>query len=327
MSAAAATVVTTDVDVAARALAEGRLVAFPTETVYGLGADATDPAAVGRIFETKGRPRGHPLIVHLASTAGLDRWVDAAPPATAHLRRLAEAFWPGPLTVVVARSDLVAAETVGGRPTVGLRVPDHPVATELLRRFGGGVAAPSANRFGKVSPTTAAHVVDDLDGMVDIVLDGGPTRVGIESTIVEVADEVTLLRPGAVTADELSAVLGLRVVDGTGGVSRAPGMLRSHYAPEAAVELVTAGEVASRLAAGDVDATTGIIAPVAVDHHPSWWLPATADGYAARLYGALREADRLGLHRLLVVPPAGGDLLDAVLDRLTKAAAPRPLRR
>ncbi|MEL7155634.1 MAG: L-threonylcarbamoyladenylate synthase [Actinomycetota bacterium] len=322
-------------------LAAGGVVALPTETVYGLAADAANPAAVERIFAVKGRPAGHPLIVHLAGVDQVAAWADLDPGQAAQVDALAAAFWPGPLTIVVPRSDRVAPQTVGGRSTVGLRVPDHPVALAVLRRFGGGLAAPSANRFGKVSPTTAAHVRHDLGDAVDVVLDGGPTRVGVESTIVELGPGgPTLLRPGGVSLEQLTAVLGVPVHDGRAGPSRASGMLRSHYAPAAAVELVAADRLASRieeLAAG-APATVGLIVPDGVvdldevsdqaadpePDRPTWRLPARAEGFAAGLYDALRRADEAGVKRLLVVPPAEGELLDAVLDRLTKAAAPRP---
>lgn len=322
----AATIVTTDVEAAAEALRRGQLVAFPTETVYGLGADAADPAAVAAVFAAKGRPLGHPLIVHLASVDEVPLWARLDGELELQVKLLAEAFWPGPLTIVLPRTGKAADETVGGRATIGLRVPDHPVALELLRRFGGGVAAPSANRFGRVSPTKAAHVVDDLDGLVHMVLDGGPTEVGIESTIVELlGGSPTLLRPGAVTMVDLERVLGAPVVDGSGGEARASGMLRSHYAPDAAVEIVTVDAIEAAITAiRPADArTTGVIAPRAVAHQPSWHLPATADGYGRELYRALREADRLGVRRLLVVAPDDGPLAAAVLDRLIKAAAPR----
>jgi L-threonylcarbamoyladenylate synthase len=325
-----ATVVTSDVGAGAAALRAGRLVAFPTETVYGLGADAANPAAVARVFEVKGRPAGHPLIVHLANTLHAGPWMAVDPATEALVWALGQRFWPGPLTIVVRRSDRAASETVGGRDTIGLRVPDHPVALALLRAFGGGVAGPSANRFGRVSPTTAAHVRADLDGLVDVVLDGGPTAVGVESTIVElVGPQPQLLRPGGVTVAELEDVLGVPVADGGRGPSRAPGMLASHYAPRATVELVTAEALLAMVPpapgppATKLGADVGVIAPVAVGHQPSWLLPADAAGYARQLYSALREADDRGLRHLFVVPPAGGQLLDAVLDRLTKAAGPR----
>lgn len=312
---------------AAEALALGRLVAFPTETVYGLGADASSAEAVAKIFAAKGRPTGHPLIVHFADPSDLDRFArDVSPMA----RKLASAFWPGPLTIVVERGDLVAPETVGGLSTVGLRVPDHPLALDLLHRFGGGVAAPSANRFGSVSPTTAAHVIADLGHLVDIVIDGGPSAVGVESTIIDATGaEPVLLRPGGISVVEIEAVLGRTVVDGRSGESRAPGMMASHYAPVVPVQLVSENDHMAELARQGQDRSgrsIGLIAPFASPHQPSWELPPDAAGYAARLYSTLREADRHGLERLLVVPPSSGPLLDAVVDRLAKAAAPRPTK-
>ncbi len=324
--------ISTDVEAAVAVLARGGLVAFPTETVYGLGADASSSTAVGRVFAAKGRPAGHPLIVHLAGVEHVPAWADLDEPTAARVQRLAKAFWPGPLTMILPRTDRVAPEAVGGRATVGLRVPDHPVALALLAAFGGGVAGPSANRFGKVSPTTAAHVLDDLGDRVDLVLDGGPTRVGVESTIIElVGPKPTLLRPGGVDLGSLARALGEPVLDGRTGESRASGMLRSHYAPDAAVELVDREALAARLGALDTAAATGsspplvgVIAPFPVEIEPSWTLPADASGYAGGLYAALRAADAAGVERLLVVPPADGALLDAVLDRLAKAAATRP---
>ncbi|MEM9615098.1 MAG: L-threonylcarbamoyladenylate synthase [Actinomycetota bacterium] len=323
--------ITTDVEAAAEVLRRGGLIGLPTETVYGLGADASSSDAVGRIFAAKGRPAGHPLIVHLASVAQVPAWADLDDALVDQVAALAEACWPGPLTVIVPRSHRVAPEAVGGRTTIGLRVPDHPVALALLDAFGGGVAAPSANRFGKVSPTTAAHVLDDLGERVDLVLDGGPTTVGVESTIVELGPAgPTMLRPGGVTIDRLSAVLGRRVVDGRGGESRASGMLASHYAPTATVELLDDVQALAARMAELVDGdrsqrvgvvTAGAIPGAALDLGP-WWqvLPAEADGFAAELYGAFRTADAAGVERLLVIPPRSGALVDAVLDRLAKAA-------
>ena len=321
------------IEAATAILADGGLVAFPTETVYGLGADAGSAAAVTGIFEAKGRPKDHPLIVHIADAGEIHRYANRVP---SEAELLADAFWPGPLTIVVDRGDRIAPETVGGLDTVGIRVPDHPMALELLTRFGGPVAAPSANRFGSVSPTTAQHVVDDLGSAVDLVLDGGPCAVGVESTIIDLTGSAPkLLRPGGISAVELEAVLGVAVVDDRAGPSRAPGMLRSHYAPRTAVELVPAVEpgadgagaaaadrsLAAATAAGA--SRVGLIAPFANAHCPSWRLPADASGYAAKLYAALREADGHDLDMLLIAPPTAGRLLDAVLDRLSKAAAPR----
>jgi L-threonylcarbamoyladenylate synthase len=308
------------------ALAVGQLVAFPTETVYGLGADASSAAAVNRIFAAKGRPSGHPLIVHMADASGLERYGrDVSPMA----RKLAAAFWPGPLTIIVERSDAVAPETVGGLDTVGLRVPDHRLALELLSSFGGGVAGPSANRFGSVSPTLAEHVMADLGHAVDYVIDGGPAAVGVESTIVDVTGpEPVLLRPGGISTVEIEATFGVSIVDGRSGQSRAPGMMVSHYAPGVTVELTTEDRLAGQLAngCGNPGQRIGLIAPFASSHQPSWELSAEAGAYGAALYATLRQADGYDLDRLLVVPPRTGPLLDAVVDRLTKAAAPRPLR-
>lgn len=313
------TITVDELDRAVRVLTNGGLVAFPTETVYGLGADAESSAAVSAIFEAKGRPAGHPLIVHLASADQLDRWaVDIDDRA----RRLASAFWPGPLTLILRRSDVVASEAVGGRDTIGLRVPDHPATLELLRRFGGGLAGPSANRFGHVSPTEAQHVVDDLEGRVDLVLDGGPARVGLESTILEVLDgPATLLRPGGVSVDAIETLLGEPVADGRHGRSRAAGMLASHYAPRAPVTVV---ENMSDVVLAADDVVIGSEPATGDDHRRTIVLGADADSFAHRLYAALREADGLGASRIFILPPSTGRLLPAVLDRLVKASAPRP---
>jgi L-threonylcarbamoyladenylate synthase len=312
-------------DRAAAVLRAGGLVAFPTETVYGLGADASDPVAVGRIFAVKGRPRAHPLIVHLPEPDVLDAWADDVPPA-AHV--LADAFWPGPLTLILNRSPRVPDAVTGGQDTVGLRVPDHPVARALLERFGGGVAAPSANRFGKVSPTTAAHVQADLGDEVDLILDGGPCTVGIESTIVDLTGPVPeVLRPGGVSDARLAEVLGTEPRAWTGGQpARAPGMLPAHYAPRARVEVVTEVSVAERaaklLAEG---ASVGVLAPGVIDELPDGTVELEPAGgpveYARLLYGRLRQADRLGLDILLAVPPPATGVGIAVGDRLQRAAA------
>ncbi len=306
------------IDEAAEALRNGQLVAFPTETVYGLGADATNPEAVANIFEAKGRPVGHPLIVHIANAEQLRLWVREVPESA---EKLAEAFWPGPLTMVLSRNGRVAAEAVGSKPTIAIRVPDHPVALELLASFDGGVAAPSANKFGGVSPTTAAHVVDDLDDIVDVVIDGGKCGVGVESTIVDLTGDMpVVLRPGGVSAAAIESALGVSLADDV-GEARAPGMLSSHYAPNASIELKTLEEVTAE--DFTVEPGTGVIASVSVDVSPSWTLPVDATAYAKNLYAVLREADARGVKKLLIVPPSEGELLEAVLDRLAKAAAPR----
>ncbi len=313
-----------DLDVAVSILRDGGLVAFPTETVYGLGGNAENGEAVASIYAAKGRPVGHPLIVHVASADAAWTWAVHVPAAA---RALAERFWPGPLTLILPRSPRAHPETVGGRDSVGLRVPNHPLTLRLLSQFGGGVAGPSANRFGHVSPTTAAHVMSDLDGRIDAVLDGGPSRVGVESTIVEiVGEQALLLRPGGVTLAELNDALaeaGLddRVVDGRGGESRAAGMLASHYAPHAPMRIVD--EVDSvALEPGDV-----LIRPRPAEAPASAasgrnviWLPADPEGFAEGLYAALRDADRACEGEIVVVRPAEGRLSAAINDRLEKAS-------
>lgn len=296
-------------------LRAGGLVAMPTETVYGLGADATNDAAVAKIFDAKGRPAGHPLIVHIGAASQINDWTTSVDPRVA---LLAESFWPGPLTLVVPRNDLVSEVAVGGLDTVALRVPNHPVALALLASFGGGIAAPSANRFGRVSPTTAAHVEADLAGHVDVILEGGPSKVGVESTIVEVVgDTVILLRPGGISVDQLEGVLGEAVIDGTTSVSRASGMMTSHYAPKATVRVVEADHI------GLVAASSAVIVPFPLDRALCWTLPEDSVGFAAGLYAALRAADLSGADEIVVVLPDQGPLTAALIDRVGKAAAPR----
>jgi len=315
-----------DVARAVAALRAGDLVAFPTETVYGLGADAANPDAVRRLYAVKGRPADHPVIVHLGHAEQLDELAREVPDTA---RRLAKACWPGPLTIVVRRSpDRVAAALTGGRDTVGLRVPDHPVALRLLDSFGGGLAAPSANRFGRVSPTTAAHVLADLGADVDVVLDGGTCRVGVESTIVDVTGrEPAILRVGGTSRADIELAIGRECVLRTTGVIAAPGTLASHYAPRAKVEVVHAEAVARRakeLVAGE--RRTGVLAfgPLASDLPEQLVVldvPRDADEYARVLYARLREADELELDVLLVVSPRSSDGLGAaVADRVRRAA-------
>ncbi|MBK9178102.1 MAG: threonylcarbamoyl-AMP synthase [Acidimicrobiales bacterium] len=313
------------VERAVAALRGGGLVAFPTETVYGLGADASSPAAVRRIFAAKGRPPSHPLIVHLGDAGLVDTWAVDVPRDARHL---ADACWPGPLTLVLHRAALVPDEVTGGRETVGLRVPAQPLALAMLRRFGGGVAAPSANRFGRVSPTTAADVAADLGPAVDLILDGGPCTVGVESTIVDLTGPTpTVLRPGGIPVDALEAVLGRPVALAAGGESRAPGMLPSHYAPAARVELVAAADVAARVTALlEAGHHVAVLSEAAVALPPTAVaLPPVGDaeGYARALYAHLRLADRLGADVVVAVPPAEVGIGAAVCDRLRKAAAPR----
>ena len=297
---------------AAELLCAGELVAFPTETVYGLGGLATSDEAVRRIFAAKGRPADRPVIVHLASIDQLASW---APEPASEALRLAERFWPGPLTLIVPRSSMVPDVVTGGRDTVGIRVPSHPVALELLEAVGDGVAAPSANRYGHISPTTADHVLADLDGRIAAVVDGGPCDVGLESTIVEIeaasADpvaRVSVLRHGGVPVSEIEAALGRPIVDAsgeTGDAARAPGMVLSHYAPTAPLTVVTAQQAAS--APSDV----AVIQAQAVEDDRD---------FAAALYARLRAADQTSPREIWVVPPASGSLLPAILDRLARAS-------
>ena len=285
----------------------GGLVAIPTETVYGLAADASNAQAVRRIFAVKARPVDHPLIVHISDAASMIEWCDQVP-ASAML--LAEACWPGPLTVLVPRAARVLDVVTGGRPTVGLRVPAHRLTGELLRRFAGGLATPSANRFGRVSPTTAQHVRNDLGDDVDLILDGGRCPVGVESTIVDcTVDPPQVLRPGGIPTEQISALLDGRLTHAS-GPSRAPGMVDSHYAPRCRVLLAdSAAEVT-----GLVAATPGSIA-VGLD--------LDLVTYAQGLYEWLRVADIEGhVAVVALLPPAQG-LGHAIRDRLVKAAAHR----
>jgi L-threonylcarbamoyladenylate synthase len=299
-----------DIERAVEVLQAGGLVAFPTETVYGLGADAANPMALRRLFAVKGRPVDHPVIVHLASAARLDEWAIDIPDEA---RVLATRFWPGPLTMVLSRAAHVVDEVTGGRDTVGLRVPAQPLALELLTAFGGGLAAPSANRFGHVSPTTASAVAADLGDDVDLVLDGGPCPVGVESTIVELAGgPPTVLRPGAVTVAELEDALG-RVVLPPDGLSRAPGMLSSHYAPNAVVEIVAAEAVAARVEELRQRGKRVVTITPSADLGDD----------ARNLYARLRDADAQGADVVLAVLPDDAGLGAAIADRLRKAAGPR----
>ncbi len=315
-----------EVQRAARALREGGLIGLPTETVYGLGADASNELAVRRIFAVKGRPSNHPLIVHVASAEVAKRWAANWP---AEAARLADAFWPGPLTLIVKRSSLASDAVTGGQETVGLRVPDHVLALELLRVFDGGVAAPSANRFGRVSPTTAKHVRDELGDDVELVLDGGPCRVGVESTIVDLSGpSPRLLRPGGVPREAVERALGREVPLASHATDvRAPGMLASHYAPRAGLWLVTkatlADEVARRLATGSKVAVVAPKGTAIPDGVTRFEVPDDDAGYAHALYATLREVDERGLDVVLAVPPAESGVGLAVVDRLRRASAPR----
>jgi len=312
---------------AAEVLRRGGLVAMPTETVYGLAADAGNPDALRAVFSAKGRPADHPVIVHVPDVAAIGAWAVEVPAAA---RELAAAFWPGPLTLVLKRDARVSDLITGGQDSVGLRSPAHPWARALLQSFGGAVAAPSANRFGRISPTTARHVVDELGlkpaGVVDMVLDGGPCPVGIESTIVDLSGpRPQLLRPGAITREQLQAVLGLPVSTPHGVAPRAPGRLEKHYAPRTPLEVVGPAEIAQRVASVH-PSTVAVLAPAwAVHTEPNLVLHLVAADdpadYARRLYEQLRCLDASGAARLIVATPPDGPDWEAVRDRLTRASA------
>ena len=293
-----------DVDRALSVLRAGGLVAIPTETVYGLAADASNADAVRRIFSVKGRPADHPLIVHIGAAAQLGEWASAIPPAAAVL---ADACWPGPLTLLVPRAASVLDVVTGGRSTVGVRVPAHPLTLELLARFGGGLAAPSANRFGRVSPTTADHVRADLGDDVDFVLDGGPCPVGVESTIVDcTVDPPQVLRPGGISSEEIEALLEM-TLGAADGPSRAPGMLESHYAPRCRIVLADSRAEAETIAGGLPGAE--ILDDDDLPH------------YAHTLFTRLRDADDRGIASIVAVLPPPRGLGHAIRDRLIKASA------
>ena len=293
-----------DVDRALSVLRAGGLVAIPTETVYGLAADASNAGAVRRIFAVKGRPAEHPLITHIGAAAQLREWASAIPPAAAVL---ADACWPGPLTLLVPRAASVLDVVTGGRSTVGVRVPAHPLTLELLARFGGGLAAPSANRFGRVSPTTADHVRADLGDDVDFVLDGGPCPVGVESTIVDcTVDPPQVLRPGGISSEEIEALLEM-TLGAADGPSRAPGMLESHYAPRCRIVLADSRAEAETIAGGLPGAE--ILDDDDLPH------------YAHTLFTRLRDADDRGIASIVAVLPPPRGLGHAIRDRLIKASA------
>jgi len=307
-----------DVQRAAGILKRGGLVAFPTETVYGLGADASNAAAMARLYAVKGRPGDHPVIVHFAEAEAAFSWASEAPEA-AH--RLAAKFWPGPLTLVLKRAAHVGDFVTGGQGTVGVRVPVHAVARDVIAAFGGGVAAPSANRFGRVSPTTAQHVREDLGADVDLVVDGGPCGVGIESTIVDVSRaNPVLLRPGGISREELEAVLGLPVAPPDAEAPRVSGSLAAHYAPRTPARLVPPEALEAEIVR--LGNAAGVLAFSAPDDRVDFWLrmPRDPAAYAQKLYAALRELDTTGCGMLLIESPPAVPEWQAVLDRLRRAA-------
>jgi len=313
---------------AAQSLREGSLVAFPTETVYGLGADATNAQAVARIYEVKGRPTDHPLIVHIAGLKYLEQWISDIPE---YAIALAGEFWPGPMTLILQRSDLARDFVTGGQETVGVRIPDNSLALGLLEAFhelgGAGIAAPSANRFGQVSPTTADAVKEEIGEFLadtDLVLDGGPSEVGVESTIIDCTGELPrILRPGAITIEMIEEVSGLKVSDSTEKKSddfkkediRVSGSLENHYAPKAKVFLDQQPvEGSGFIALESVNTPDGVIRLAA---------PESVDEFARVLYSALREGDHQGLDSIYIDQPTGNGLAIAIRDRLSRSAKGR----
>ncbi len=306
--------ITHSIDVAVAALLRGDLVAIPTETVYGLAADATSPLAVGRIYEVKGRPLTHPVIVHISGIEEIDRWAASVPPWA---YSLAEEFWPGPLTLILPRVEGVGDWVTGGQETVGLRVPGHAIALEIIRESGLGLAAPSANRFGAVSPTSATAVLEDLGPYLevgrDFIFDGGNCVVGLESTIVDATSaHPSILRLGAITREAIEEITELIVV--ARSEIRAPGTLAAHYSPLAKVHLELVDGADSFIGLADLETPVGLIRLAS---------PENTSEYARVLYEALRRADELGLHDVVALGPEGGGLAEAIRDRLKRAATSR----
>ena len=309
---------TNSIKTAAKSIADGHLVAFPTETVYGLGADATNESAVAKIYEAKGRPADHPLIVHIASIDASGEWAEDI---SEYAINLARDFWPGPMTLIFKRSALAKDFVTGSQETVGLRVPNQPIALALLKEFenlgGKGIAAPSANRFGAVSPTTAQAVKDELasclDQANDVILDGGPCQVGVESTIIDcTSDAPQILRLGAITKEMIAQSTGLLVIEEPTTDIRVSGSLESHYSPKAKVALDTNPESGDGFIAIDAIPTPAGAIRLAA--------PSSIEGYARDLYSALRFADAQGLTKICVIQPEGDGLAAAIRDRLKRAA-------
>ena len=311
----------TEIEKAVETLRAGDLVVFPTETVYGLGANAANPAAVRKIFEVKGRPADHPVIVHLDNPRYLHRWVSEVPPAA---ERLAAMFWPGPLTLILPKAESVNDVVTGGQDSIGIRIPSHPMALQLLTAFGGGIAAPSANRYGRLSPTKPEHVRDELGDAVQVILDGGDSPIGLESTIVScLNNEVRMLRPGYITRSQIAQVVGDLAA---GGVApRVPGDRVLHYAPSTPLEIVRSDDLEAK--AGEVVARQEKVAVLAMRpplHTKRYmtWINAgkKPDTYAHNLYNHLRTLDRAGCVRILVQELPQDERWAAILDRLQRAS-------
>jgi L-threonylcarbamoyladenylate synthase len=313
-----------EIETAVQALRDGALVAFPTETVYGLGANAQNPVAVRKIFEAKGRPPNHPVIVHLDDPRFLHRWVREVPAAA---MKLAAAFWPGPLTMVMPRAASVHDVITGGQDTIAIRVPAHPMAQQLLTAFGGGIAAPSANRYGRLSPTRAEHVREELGEAVQVILDGGECQVGLESTIVAFeGDALRLLRPGSVTAAQLRAVAGDIFIGAGSDSPRVPGSAPTHYAPSTPLTIVPAGEIDAQAdaasAGGRRIAVLAQRLPLRAHKYVTWINAGRRpENYARDLYANLRTLDKAGCQQILVQGIPEGERWDAVRDRLLRAAS------
>ncbi len=311
---------------AATALAAGELVAFPTETVYGLGANARDAAALGRLFAAKGRPLEHPVIVHLANAQALPRWARSVPPGAS---ALAAAFWPGPLTLILPRAEGVLDAVTGGQDGVGLRVPAQPIAHALLAQLAGGgcdgIAAPSANRFGRISATTAKHVADEFGDAIALILDGGPSRHGIESTIVDfTGGDPVLLRPGSITSEALARVLGAAPRSAGQGETRAPGTLASHYAPRTKALLLPRNELLAALAGlGGPGSHISVLAHSVAqppEFEGAWFdAPGESARYAQQLYANLRALDAREADEIWIEAPPDGPDWVAIGDRLRRA--------
>lgn len=309
---------------AASLLKGGELVAFPTETVYGLGADATNLMAVAKIFAAKQRPANHPVIIHLGDLNQLNNWASEIPETAI---KLAEKFWPGPLTLILHAADHVPPIITGGQKTIGIRMPDHPVARKLLTTFGGAIAAPSANRFGRISPTSAEHVIEELDDVVDLVLDGGVCPFGLESTIIDLTSiKPRILRPGPITAEQISEALDETVVLENKNAPRVSGSMVSHYAPQTPMQIISSVEIEKKLPQLQKDYTNIVV--MSRQPHPTYFphvtyqaMPSDPNSYGQQLYAQLRNLDHLSFDLIIVEEVPDTHEWLAIRDRLMKASA------